>query len=67
MIERELLQAHQQDVRREVTRLALIREARAAQEPPVERAMVEERRKRRDGLLRLGPVAWARGLVAQAS
>jgi len=67
MIERELLQTHQQDVQREVTRLALIREARAAQEPPVEQAMAGERRKRRDGLLRLGPVAWARGFVTQPS
>jgi len=67
MMERELLQAYQQDAQREVTRLALIREARAAQEPPVGQAMAGERRKRRDGLRRLGPVVWARGFVTQPS
>ena len=67
MIERELLQTYQQDAQREVTHLALIREARAAQEPPVEQAMSGERRKRRDGLRRLGPAVWARGFVTQPS
>jgi hypothetical protein len=68
MIERELLQAHQQDVQREVTQLALIREARAAQEPPLEQAIVGERRKRRSGLLSPGAVLRAtRAFVAQPS
>jgi len=68
MIERELLQAYQQDVQREVTRLALIREARAAQEPPVERAIRGERRKRRNGLLSPGAAMRAtRSFVTQPS
>lgn len=67
VVEKELLQAYQQDAQREVTRLALIREARVAQEPPVEQAMAGERRKRRDALRRLGPVVWARGFVTQPS
>ncbi len=65
MIERDLLRANRRDMQREVTRLALIREARAAQEMPAHRATAGQRSKRRDGLLGLRPVAWARGLATQ--
>lgn len=68
MIERELLQANRRDMQREVARLALIRETRAAQKPPVEQAMAGERRKHHSRLLSPGAVLRAtRTFVAQPS
>lgn len=67
MVTQDTLRAVLAEREREVARPALIREARAAQEPPVGQAMAGERRKRRDGLRRLGLVVWARGFVTQPS
>lgn len=68
VIERLLMQAYQRDVQRGATRLARIREARAAQEPPAEQAIAREHRKSRSGLPGLVAVVRAtRGFVTQPS
>jgi hypothetical protein len=68
MIPRESMQVNYREMQREAARLARIREARAAQELPVEGEAVGKRRKRRTRLPSLGAVVRAtRGFVAQPS